>query len=164
MALSQVVKIDVNQTVDQLTKLIKYDAKYIIKVANFTRYTLNRVGTYNNAEKWPLGNIFPNELAIGQFNCYSFSFAVNYQIQEGSGFIQLAASWPFPGISRINVGNIDQSGDSPAKEIWHDIDHSLNKSLFNEEDKSISNDSVIVNAYTKEVKSKNIWFYEIREN
>lgn len=156
MALSQVAKIYVSQTIDQLVKLATYDKKNVIQVANFTNYTLQIAGTYNNAERWPLGNIFPNELAIGQFNCYFFSFGVNYQIQGGSGFIQLAASWPFPGISNINAGNIDQSGHSPAQEIWDVMDNSL--------DKSISNDSVIVHAFIKKEGRTNIWFYEIREN
>jgi hypothetical protein len=156
MALSQVAKIYVNQTIDELVKLTTYDAKYVIQVANFTGYTLKNVGTYNNSEKWPLGNIFPHELAIRQFSCYSFSFGVNYQIQGGSGFIQLAASSPFPGISNINLGNIDETGHSPAKELWDDMDNSL--------DKSISNDSVIVHGCLKKEGRTNIWFYEIREN
>ncbi|AFY50574.1 hypothetical protein Nos7524_4846 [Nostoc sp. PCC 7524] len=155
MAVSAALNIDVNQTIDQVIHLVTYDKKYVIEVANFTRYQLSRVGAYNDSENWPIGDISSNELSVGKFDCNSFSFGANYQIAGGSGFIQLAASWPIIGRRKINIGSINQSGNSPAQKIWDDMD--------DPSDKSTSNDSVRVRAFMKEEGRSIIWFYEIRE-
>ncbi|WP_414545936.1 hypothetical protein [Nostoc sp. CCY0012] len=156
MAVTDAIKIDVNQTVDQLIHLVTYDKKYVIEVANKTNYTLQRVGAYNDSENWPLSDIAQRELAVGQFDCNSFSFAVNYQIEGGSGFIQLAASWPIIGRRKIDVGSINQDGLNPAQTVWNKMDDS--------NDKSCSNDSVKVRAFIKEQGKTIIWFYEITQN
>jgi hypothetical protein len=155
MAVTDAIKIDVNQTVDQIIHLVTYNKKYVVEVANKTNYTLQRVGAHNNSENWPLGDISPNQLGVGQFDCNSFSFAVNYQVEGGSGFIQLAASWPIVGRRKIAVGSINQQGTQPAEKVWDDMD--------DPNDKSCSNDSLKVRAFIKEEGKTIIWFYEITQ-
>ena len=150
------ISIGANKTIDQIIELVTYDKKYVIEIANKTFYTLRCIGSYNDSENWPLGDIPPNELAVGQFDCNSFSFASNYQIEGGSGFIQFSASWPLIGYRKINVGSINQEGNQPAEKIWDSMDDSS--------DKSCSNDAVKVRAFMKEKGKTIIWFYEIIQN
>lgn len=153
MAVTDAIKIDVNQTIDQIKGLVTYDKKYVIEVINKTEYTLERVGAHNDSENWPLGDIKPSELGVGKFDCNSFSFAVNYQVKGGSGFIQFAASWPLVGKRKIAIGNINQDGSSPAKKIWDQMD--------DPSDKSCSNDSVKVRAFMREEGKSITWIYEV---
>ncbi|MGL5807154.1 MAG: hypothetical protein ACRC11_17230, partial [Xenococcaceae cyanobacterium] len=115
---------------------------------------LERVGVYNDSDNWPLDDISSTELRVGKFD-NSFSFGVNYQIKGGSGFIQLAASWPKIGYRKIAVGNINQGGNDPAEKVWDDMDDSS--------DKSCSNTSVRVRAFMKEEGKSILWFYELTE-
>jgi hypothetical protein len=85
----------------------------------------------------------------------TFSLGANYQVKDGSGFIQMAASWPIIGKRKIAVGSINQGGSAPAERVLDDMD--------DPSDKSCSNDSVKVRAFIKEEGKSIIWFYEVRE-
>lgn len=153
MAALYAIKIDVNQSVDLIKKIVTYDKKYVLQVINKTQYTLERVGAHNDWENWPFGDINPGELAVKKFDCNYFSFAVNYKVKGGAGFIQLGASWPIIGKRRIAVGSINQDGNAPARKVCDDMDNPSNKSC--------SNDSVIVRAFMSEEAESITWIYEV---
>jgi len=155
MAITDSIKIDVNQTVDQIKGLVTYDKKYVIEVINKSKYTLERVGAHNDSENWPLGDIEPGELVVGKFDCNSFSFGVNYKLKGGLGFIQFAASWPLVGKRKIAVGSIAQEGSSPARQVWDEMD--------DPSDKSCSNDAVKVRAFMREEGKSITWIYEVTD-
>ncbi len=128
-------------------------------MANKTKYELQCVGAKNNSGEWTLGDIpantsIPLEVDSNRVT-NTFSFGGNYRVKGGSGFIQLAASWPSVGIRKIAVGSINQDGDAPAEKVWADMNDSS--------DKSCSNDSVEVRAFITGKGKTIIWFYEVTE-
>ncbi|MDT9200754.1 hypothetical protein H4N54_15960 [Limnospira fusiformis KN01] len=133
--------------------MVTYDKKYVIEVINKTQYVLERVGSHNDSENWPLGDIQPEQLGVGKFDCNYFSFGVNYKLKGGSGFIQFAASWPLIGKRKIAVGNIHQDGNGPARKVWDEMD--------DPSDKLCSNDLVRVRAFMQEEGESIIWVYEV---
>ncbi|VXD14953.1 conserved hypothetical protein [Planktothrix serta PCC 8927] len=153
MPVTTAIKIDVNQTIDQIKGLVTYDKKYVIEVINKTQYTLERIGAYNDSENWPLGDIQPSELGVAQFDCNSFSFAVNYKLKGGWGCIQFAASWPLVGKRKIAIGGINQDGNEPANKVWDQMNDPY--------DKSCSNGSVKVRAFMREEGKSITWIYEV---
>lgn len=152
---------DPNKALDQIIKIATSDAKFIIEVANKTKYELQCVGVKNDSGTWTLQNIPANTSIQEPVNCNmninTFSLAANYRVENGSGFVQLAASWPAAGQRKINVGNIDQDGSTPAEEVWSKME--------DPSDKSCSNNSVEVRAFiqAKEKGKTIIWFYEVTQ-
>ncbi|WP_027404068.1 hypothetical protein [Aphanizomenon flos-aquae] len=51
------VAIDVNQTVDQVLKLVTSTQKFQMVIINKTGSTLTRAGAYNNLGNWVLGDV-----------------------------------------------------------------------------------------------------------
>jgi UDP-2,3-diacylglucosamine pyrophosphatase LpxH len=153
------LNIDPNLLVDQITKISTYDRNFVIEVVNLTKYELQLVGVKNNSGTWDLQTIPPKTNIQQPVNANTqnntFSLAANYRIKDGSGFIQLAASWPGIGYNKIAIGVINQDGDAPAAEVWDQMNDSS--------DKSCSNDSVEVRAFTTVKGKTNKWFYEVTE-
>ncbi|WP_414545935.1 metallophosphoesterase [Nostoc sp. CCY0012] len=151
--------IDPIENLDLILKLLTYDKNYIMEVVNKTKYNLKYSGVKNDSGIWTLRDI-PARTSLQEIveetsTVNTFSFGANYQVEGGSGFIQFSASWPTIGRRKINVGNINQSGDEPAKKVWDNMNDA--------NDKSCSNDSVKVRAFLKEEGKTIIWFYEVSE-
>jgi len=84
--------------------------KRVVEVANKTRCILKRVGVYNTASKWSLGDVSPLRAVGQQFSDDVFSFASNYQIDCGIGQehrnVQFSAALTSDGTQNVNVGII----------------------------------------------------------
>ncbi|MCC5667445.1 hypothetical protein LC653_27075 [Nostoc sp. CHAB 5784] len=150
---------DPNTAIDQIIKFVTSDKKFLISVVNETKYDLQYVGVKNDSGHWTLGDI-PANTSISKevdYNSVSntFSLGANYQVIDGLGFIQLAASWPVTGKRKIAVGNINQDGNAPAEKVWREMQDSS--------DKSSSNDSVQVRAFMTTEGKTVIWNYEVTQ-
>lgn len=151
------VSIDANKTFDQIVNGIRFDRKYTVLVANKTGQTLQRVGAYNDSSNWPLGDIEPNTAVAQQFDgipiTNSFSFASNYKVQDGKN-VQLAATFPTIGRRKIGLGNINQDGNSPARQVWDNTNDS--------DDKAVSNPPLQARASIRQKDGSLVWYYEIK--
>lgn len=151
--------LNLNKTLRQIS-CITYENNFLIEVSNKTQYNLKYVGVENKLGEWTLRDIPANtnikEGVKANATDNTFSFGANYQIEGISGFIQFAASWPLIQKRKINLGNIAQGGNEPAKRILEEMKDS--------NDKSFSNNFVEIRAFMKQADQKIIWYYEITEN
>ncbi|WP_242049300.1 hypothetical protein [Aulosira sp. FACHB-615] len=152
------VSIDANQTIDQIINLVHYSQKFVIEVANQTKYPLIRVGTYNDSSNWPVGDVSDLHLVGEQFSGTSvggsFSFAANYAIGDTGKYVQFAASWPYIGSRKIHLKVINQTGNEPAKIAWKEMD--------NASDKNLNNDPFQARAFMAQKGDSVIWVYNVR--
>jgi hypothetical protein len=150
------VSIDANKTFDQIVNGIRFDRKYTVLVANKTGKTLQRVGAYNDSSNWPVGDIEPNTAVAQQFDgipiTNSFSFASNYSVEPGKN-VQLAASFPTIGRRKIGLGGIPQDGNSPAKQVWDNM---------NDPDDKAINSPLQGRASIRQKDGSIVWYYEIK--
>jgi len=152
------IAIDANKTVDQIIGLVTYSQKYVIQVANKTDQTLTRVGAYNDSSNWPVGDVGAFRTAGQQFSgnsvSGSFSFGANYAIGDTGKFVQFAASWPYIGSRKIEIGSINNPGNGPAKALWD--------KMSNSSDKAENNLPFQSRALMKQKDGSIIWFYEVK--
>ncbi|MFM6247393.1 MAG: hypothetical protein ACKPFD_21785, partial [Dolichospermum sp.] len=91
------VSIDVNQTIDQVLKLVTSTQEFQMVIINKTGNTLTRAGSYNRLGNWVLGDV-PSLNA--QYRDWTesgagyFTFASNYAVGNTGKYFQLGASWP----------------------------------------------------------------------
>jgi len=132
--------------------------KRVVEVANKTRCILKRVGVYNTASKWSLGDVSPLRAVGQQFSDDVFSFASNYQIDCGIGQehrnVQFSAALTSDGTQNVNVGIINRSGNQPAKLTLDEMTYG---------DKSVDYSPFQVNAFIKQSDQTTIWFFEVTE-
>ncbi|MEH2166814.1 MAG: hypothetical protein V7K41_09115 [Nostoc sp.] len=151
------VGIDGNKTFDQMVNGIRFDRKYTVLVANKTGNTLKRVGAYNDSSKWPLGDIEANSAVGQQFDgnpiTNSFSIASNYRIQSDKN-VQLVAIYPTIGSRKVGLGNVNQDGNEPAKQVWD--------KTYDRLDKAVSNDPFEARASIQQKDRSLVWYYEIK--
>ncbi|MEH2253841.1 hypothetical protein [Nostoc sp.] len=151
------ISIDGNTTFDQIVNGIRFDRKYTVLVANKTGKTLERAGAYNDSSNWPLGDVEPNSAVGQQFDgipiTNSFSFASNYRVEPGKN-LQLAATFPTIGRRKIGLGNINQDGNNPARNVWDNMNDS--------NDKAVNNSPFQGRASIQQKNGSIIWYYELK--
>ncbi|MDM3848708.1 MAG: hypothetical protein PT119_01670 [Aphanizomenon gracile PMC627.10] len=151
------VAIDVNQSVDQVLKLVPSTEQSQMVIINKTRNTLTRAGAYNNLGNWVLGDV-PSLNA--QYRDWTesgagyFTFASNYAVGNTGKFFQLGASWPRVGRRKINLCNINSPGNGPAEKCWDD--------MSNADDKYVRNGEFSGRAQMGNKDGKVQWIYEVR--
>ncbi|MFM6842407.1 MAG: hypothetical protein ACKPKS_01190, partial [Dolichospermum sp.] len=103
------VNIDVNQTIDQVLKLVTSTQEFQMVIINKTGNTLTRAGAYNSLGNWVLGDV-PSLKA--QYRDWTesgagyFTFASNYAVGNTGKYFQFGASWPPVGRRKINLSSI----------------------------------------------------------
>lgn len=117
------VSIDVNQTIDQILDLFKFEGDRYVVVINKTDDMLERVGSYNDSSNWPAGDVnamTANKTFIeGTQPGNTHSFAANYKVTDTNDtYFQYASSWPLVGERKINLCGENLPGNKPAKHCW----------------------------------------------
>jgi hypothetical protein len=151
------VKIDVNQTVEQILSLISSNEEYQIVVANKTGHTLNLVGTFNWSSSWPVKEVDPSKAQYKDWTengLGTFSFASNYEVGNTGKYFQFAASWPLARKRKINLCTYNESGNSPAKKCWEEMERNDYVNVVNGNFKA--------RAIPGGDKKKKQWMYEVR--
>jgi len=145
------INVDANQSIDSILQGLKLTAQAELVVINKTSSPLVRVGAHNENGRWPLGDIQPNTAEhIG--NEY-FSFAANYQVAEGKNF-QFAASSPMVGRLKIDLGAINQPGNSATQRVWDN--------MSNRDDKYVANAPYSATARFLKIGTSLVWVFEVR--
>lgn len=153
------VAIDVNQTVDQVLKLIPSTQKFQIVIINKTGTTLTLAGAYNSYGNWALGDV-PSLNA--QYRDWTergagyFTYAVNYAVGNTGKYFQLGAAWPPVGRRKINLCTINSAGNGPAEQCWDNMLSADDKNVINGE---FSGRALVGMGY-KDGKFQ--WIYEVR--
>ncbi|MTJ49475.1 hypothetical protein [Dolichospermum sp. UHCC 0259] len=151
------VAIDVNQTVDQVLRLVTTTQQFQMVIINKTGNTLTRAGAYNTLGNWVLGDV-PSLKA--QYRDWTesgpgyFTFASNYAVGNTGKFFQFAASWPPVGRRKINLCNINSPGNGPAEKCWD--------GQSNANDKNVRNDQFLGIALMGNRDGRVQWIYEVR--
>ncbi len=151
------IGIDVNQTIDQVLKLVTSTQKFQMVIINKTGNTLTRAGAYNSLGNWVLGDV-PSLNA--QYRDWTesgagyFTFASNYAVGNTGKYFQLGASWPPVGRRKINLCNINSPGNGPAEKCWDD--------MSNADDKNVRNGQFSGRALMGNNNGKVQWIYELR--
>ena len=89
-----------------------------IIISNLTPGGLTLVGNYTLlGDKWPLGNVPSQNAQYRDFDVrHNFSvFGANYVIGDTGFYFQIAVAYDPLGRKRINVCNVQEGGDGPAK-------------------------------------------------
>ncbi|MFM6495447.1 MAG: hypothetical protein ACKPJH_25855 [Dolichospermum sp.] len=151
------VNIDVNQTIDQVLKLVTSTQEFQMVIINKTGNTLTRAGAYNSLGNWVLGDV-PSLKA--QYRDWTesgagyFTFASNYAVGNTGKYFQLGASWPPVGRRKINLCSINSPGNAPAQKCWDD--------MSNADDKNVRNGEFSGRALMGNNNGKVQWIYEVR--
>ncbi|MGQ4649458.1 hypothetical protein [Lyngbya aestuarii] len=150
------IKIDVNQTIDQILGNISFKTKFNILVVNKTGSLLQRVGAHNDSGNWPVSDIEANAAQPVEFKgnsiTNSFSFASNYKTADGKYF-QFVATWPTIGSRKIGLDAINQKGNDPAKAAWNNTNDS--------NDKAANNAPYEARAFITTKGDSVVWVYEV---
>ncbi len=151
------VAIDVNQTVDQVLKLVTSTQKFQMVIINKTGNTLTRAGNYSQIGYWALGDV-PSLNA--QYRDWRESgagyviYAANYAVGNTGKYFQFGVAWPPAGRRKINLCNINSPGNGPAEQCWKD--------MSNANDKNVSNGEFSGRALMGNKDGKVQWIYEVR--
>jgi len=150
------IKIDINETIDQIFDHMSFKTKFNILVVNKTGGDLKRVGAYNSSGNWPVGDIQVDTAQPVEFEgnsmTNSFSFGSNYKTADGKYF-QFVATWPTIGVRKVGLGAINQVGNEPAKKIWDQT--------WDKNDKAVNNYPYEARAFITGKDSSVVWVYEI---